>query len=215
MNTVTYNSDGVLLDNGQCMTVHCLPTPEICGSPPPPCEPSCATPQMVCTTVPTRNAIKLRSGENGRWFTLRTTSEDDFYAIRHRVSLHLVRAGGDNCCREFCFGPSGVDKDGRIYYAWSDEFLRAPAGYYIAEMRVEGRTHRRTMLFKPFSYVSANRTVGTYNDCGDACDDGMTVPALQKGCGCNVGVDCGHVPEAIQEMFIDRADCGVCDDSCK
>lgn len=207
----TYDLNGNMIDNNECMTVHCLPTPEICGSPPPPCAPSCDPPKMVCRPMPTRNAIKLQGGEIGRYFKFNATfSQPHWYAHAHRMSLTLKRLGGDNCCREFCFAPSGVTNDGRIFYTWSKEFMTAPAGYYLAVFKVDGHTHRETVLYKPFAYVSVHMTWGEYEDCGTS---GVHAPPM-KGCGCEADTCCTHLPEAIQEEFIDQADCGDCNVGC-
>lgn len=210
MDSKTYDLRGNLI-SGDCMTTVCTAVPEICGSPPPPCEPNCSTPKMHCRPIPTRNAIKLKGGEMGRYFKFHSTHTDPmWFAHAHRMSLTLTRMGGDNCCREFCYAPSGVTNDGRIYYAWSKDFMLAPAGFYIATFKVDGHTHRETVLHKPSSYVSVHMTWGEYDSCGA---NGVHVP-LQKGCGCEASSCCTHLPEAIQDEFVDEATCGGCDVGC-
>lgn len=211
MATNTYSLDGNLLSNGECMTVTCADVPNICGSPPPPCDTSCDTPKVICRPMPTRNAIKLLGGEIGRYFTFSSTHTDpDWFAHAHKMSLTLMRMGGDTCCRDFCFAPSGVTSDGRIYYAWPKEFMLAPAGYYIAVFAVDGHTHRETVLFKPSSYVSVHMTWGDFDSCNV---NGVHTP-MMKGCGCAPSVCCTHLPEAIQEGFVDQATCGDCNVGC-
>lgn len=188
----------------------CTDVPVICGSPPPPCNPCCDTPVMRCKPMPTRNAIKLRNGETGRYFAFQATNvSPEWYAHMHRMSLTLTRIGGDACCRSFCYAPSGVTHDGRVYYAWTKDFITADAGYYYAVFAVDGHTHRETVLFKPFAYVSVHNSWGTFNECSEG---GLIVP--KKGCGCDMMTCCTHLPEAIQEEFIDPTDCGGCNVGC-
>ena len=90
MSAKTYDLNGNLIDNGQCMTVACLPTPEICGSPPPPCNPCCDEPKVVCRPMPTRNAIKLRGGEIGRYFKFSSTFTDPNWFISSGLELQFA-----------------------------------------------------------------------------------------------------------------------------
>lgn len=211
MTAKTYDLNGNILDNGECMTTICTETPNICGSPPPPCNPCGDEPKMVCRPIPTRNAIKLRGGEIGRYFKFQSTFTDpNWYAHAHKMSITLRRMGGDNCCRKFCFAPSGVTNDGRIYYAWSKDFMLAPAGYYLATFAVDGHTYRETVVYKPSSYVSVHMTWGDFDSCNV---NGVHVP-VSKGCGCAPDICCTHLPEAIQEEFVDQATCGECNVGC-
>ncbi len=208
--TVTHASTGQKEE--QCNIHICTDVPEICGSPPPPCDPCCDPPKLKCRPVPTRHAIKLKNGEVGRFFTFGATEVGlPWYGHLNKMSLTLVRAGGDKCCREFCFAPSGVTADGRVYYAWSQEFMKAPAGYYLATFRMDGHAHRETMLFKPYSYVSVHASWGEFPPCEFG---GGVITPVTKGCGCSTDTCCTHLPQAIQEEFIEQVDCGVCDDRC-
>lgn len=210
---VTHASTGQVDRSGDCSIHICTEVPNICGSPPPPCPPKCEPTRMECMPIPTRNAIKLRNGELGRYFTFQATqTSPEWYAHLLRMSLKLKRMGGDACCREFCYAPSGVTVDGRVYYAWTREFMEAPAGYYLATFAVQGMTHRQTVIFKPYSYVSALITWGTFDSCGT--ERGMIAPYL-KGCGCEPMSCCDHLPQAIQEEFIPIDDCGVCNVGCE
>lgn len=212
MSAKTYDLNGNLVHDDSCMAAICTDKPEICGSPPPPCNPCNEPPKYKCVPIPTRRAVKLAHGEMGRFFRFHSTHADpNWLAHAHKMSLTLRRHGGSSCCRAFCFAPSGVTSDGRIYYAWAKDFMQAEAGYYSAVFAVDGHTYRETVVFKPSSFVSVHATWGSFPECSS---DGVTTP-ITRGCGCEPDVCCTHLPQAIQEEFIDEADCGGCNVGCK
>lgn len=208
---VTYKNGQPVKTDDCCVLPMCDEPPELCGAPPPPCEPKCGTKvHMTCAPAPTRDAIKLQSGEVGRWFNLSPTMSSQFFAVRHKMSLTLKKAGSVSC-REYCLAPSGVNKKGQVYFAWSQDFYKADAGYYLATITIDGFTAVQYVLYKPFAFVNMHFSFPVYAECGDDCDAGISVP--RKGCGCYVDTCCTHLPEPIQEEFIpEPVNCGGCDD---
>lgn len=160
------------------------PAPDDCRLPPPtfdcvPCEPCNPCETRCPPKVRAKDALCLSDEEWERCFSLRRWVGCERLRIPAFVTCMLLKVRKQGFCRvltEEC--PVRSDAQGNVCFVWSDKFRALPAGYYEADLHINGEVCL-TLLFHKKSCWTSLRTESVELDklpCDTPCCDVGCVP---------------------------------------
>lgn len=172
-----------------------------CESTGPECCPAPTQCKDDCPPLRARDAIRLKTYELERWFSLSEHCKDaPLDAVNHCIDLHLERVGA--CTGEgWRVKITAADSAGRIRVLWPGAFLAANPGYYRGEFFVDGCSVAVVLFYKPFQKVNVQAPEVVVREFCPSCGTGP--------CGCSF-------PEVEQPNYSHTPDCGdPCNAGCK
>lgn len=206
-----YFKDGRWHDDscGDCR-ISCLPV----------YDPGCESHGAVCDPVPcfepayhfrARDAVRLRDNELEHVFdVVRYCDGHEIAWIRKSV---VMRVRSVRHCRwQFECCALAITADGRLRFRWADGLLRAPAGYFEAELVVSHQPVAKFYLYKPYSIVHVRGTEPSTETCYEPCTPyhhECCIPEVEQDF---CPPDAPHYDECQAEGRPD-CDCG-CEDDC-
>lgn len=158
-----------------------------------PCQPCKPTP---CESFRARDAIRIYDGELERSFDFRMyTAQRNNGWVRSCMEIALRRT--DDCQWQWEAPASSVTPDGMVTFQWPMGFLAGAPGYYVGELRVQGKAVRTIYFYKPFMVADIRRTTAVVQPvpANNACTNTEcylpvdNVCAVEEPDGCCGGCD--------------------------
>nr|DAU63241.1 MAG TPA: hypothetical protein [Caudoviricetes sp.] len=119
-----------------------------CPRCPPPCRPKC------CPRTHVWDAVDVFGDEAAHKFALLALTGGTLQVLpAHWHCIELVITERGWCDVLAIVQPVRTDAEGQVWFDWPEDFLRLPAGYYEADVKIDGKVCH-TMLMHKIGCVS-------------------------------------------------------------